>query len=430
MRTTSLRAIALACTLMTAGAGNAWADQAMDKRIDELERQIKVLAEELGRVKEAQVIPETTELKSEWGMGPAASKVYGVESGLSIAGYGEFNFAHVEGGDDTADFLRLVTYLGYKFSDKILLNTEIEYEHASTGKSGSVSVEFAYLDFLVNQRANVRAGLVLVPVGFVNEMHEPPFYHGNQRPIVERLIIPSTWSANGLGLFGELAPGLSYRSYVVTSLDASGFSSGDIRGGRQKGSKELANDFSWVGRLDWEPTPELLLGASAYLGDQGQDGIAADMDSNPVTADVEADVCMQMYEAHLQYRSHGLELRALGVTVDLDDADVLSTANGKTIGSTMEGWYAEIAYDLMPVLSPGSDQYLAPWLRYSALDTNADVPAGFSADPSADRELLEVGVAWKPISNVVIKLDWRDFSDAKTGSDPGDELRLGAGFVF
>jgi hypothetical protein len=96
----------------------------------------------------------------------------------------------------------------------------------------------------------------------------------------------------------------------------------------------------------------------------------------------------------------------------------------------MEGWYAEIAYDLMPVLSPGCDQYLAPWLRYSALDTNADVPAGFSADPSADRELLEVGVAWKPISNVVIKLDWRDFSDAETGSDPGDELRLGAGFVF
>jgi hypothetical protein len=65
--------------------------------------------------------------------------------------------------------------LGYKFSDKALFNSEIEFEHASTGKRGSVSVEFAHLDFLLHPAANVRAGMVLVPMGFLNELHEPPW---------------------------------------------------------------------------------------------------------------------------------------------------------------------------------------------------------------------------------------------------------------
>jgi hypothetical protein len=103
---------------------------------------------------------------------------------------------------------------------------------------------------------------MLVPMGFINELHEPPFYHGNRRPPVETQILPSTWRANGAGIFGELLPGLEYRTYGITSLNAKGFRADGIRGGRQSGNREFADDWSWVARLDYTPLPGGLIGGS------------------------------------------------------------------------------------------------------------------------------------------------------------------------
>jgi hypothetical protein len=424
------KALALAL-LVALLAGPAAASGA--GKIDELERRIDVLAGELATLKEAQVLPETRELKSAYGMGPAASKVYSKERGLSIGGYGEFNYANYKdaGEDDITDFYRFVLYFGYKFNDWIIMNSEIEFEHA-TDDNGTVSVEFAYLDFMFNEAVNARAGLMLVPVGFINEMHEPPFYHGNMRPTVERQLIPSTWQANGVGLFGQPFAGLSYRSYLVTSLLGSEFSESNLRSGRQKGSKEKSNDWSWVTRIDYTPIPGLSLGGSAYLGNQGQDVALTDADDGSALGSPDAK--MEMFEGHIQWKSKGLELRALGISVDLDDADILSRAKykddtGKSVAEKMTGWYLEAAYDVMPLLAAASDQYLAPWVRYSTLDSQATVPTGYTANTDKDRSVVEVGLTYKPIPNVVVKLDYRDWSD-KSGADPSDEVRLGAGYIF
>lgn len=394
----------------------------------EVERRQGILTEELRRLRDAITLPETRELKSAYGLGPAASKVYGLERGLSIAGYGEANFKNVV-SDKTAadgkkvkdefDFLRLVLYLGYKFNDWILFNSETEFEHASTGKSGEVSVEFATLDFMLHPMANVRGGLLLVPMGFLNEVHEPPFFHGNVRPPVETQILPTTWRANGFGLFGELAPELQYRTYGLVSLDAKKFSSSGIRGGRQSGSKELADDWSWVARLDYSPIEGLTFGGSTLLGDQGQEQSFAGK---------EQAVFLQMYEAHAQLHTHGLELRALGAVTDLDDARHVSAEVGKTVADTMLGWYTEIAYDVLSVAAPDSGHYLAPWFRYSRFDTQNSVPAGLTADDTQDREVIEFGLSYKPIPQVVLKADYH-IQDASGIALP-DELRLGGGFVF
>jgi hypothetical protein len=393
-----------------------------DAKIDELDRKIQVLTEELRALKEAQTLPEKREYKSAWGLGPAASKVYQVQRGLSIGGYGEFNLKEVvadsRGDDDTFDFVRLVLYTGYKFNDWILFNSEIEFEHASTGANGEVSVEFANLDFLFHESINARIGLVLVPVGFLNELHEPTFYHGNQRPEVERQIIPSTWRANGFGAFGEYGP-LSYRTYVVSSFDATGFASNNIRGARQNGSEEIAEDFSWVGRLDFEPVPGALIGGSAYVGDSGQGQDYAGED---------ADVFTQLYEVHGEYKAQGLELRALGTLLDIDDADQVSLEVGETVAELSLGAYAEIAFDVLTVLAPDRGHYFAPWFRYSWIDTQNDVPSGFDKDKAFERHIYEVGFTYKPITQVVLKLDYR-IQAAEEGSAP-DEVRLGAGFIF
>jgi len=425
---------AILCMLLV-GVGPAHAETPMaetsasslEADVEELERKLDIVTDELRKLKEETAVPEAKALESKYGLGPAASKVYSRDRGLSLGGYGEFNYKEsLSDGNDTYDFLRLVLYAGYKFTDRIIFNSEIEFEHASTGENdedGEVSVEQAYLDFLVKEWANVRAGLVLVPVGFINELHEPPFFHGNERPSVERQIIPSTWRANGIGVFGDIGETVSYRTYVVTSLRAERFSSANLRDGRQNGNRDKAKDFSWVGRVDYTPVLGLDFGVSIYVGNQGQ---GDELVLGATTEEV--DAFMQMYEGHVQWHYRGLEIRALGVYTNLEDTEELSINAAEPIGSDMWGAYGEVAYDLMPWFLPDSDQYLAPWVRYSRYNTQEDVPSGFVADDEQNREDVEVGFSYKPIPQVVIKTEYR-YLEAKEGDRP-DEFRLGAGFVF
>jgi len=179
------------------------ADASVEAQIGELERRIQILTEEVRRLREARTLPtesidDEQRLEAMYGHGPAASQIYmQTDRGLSLGGYGEFNFkkevSDKNGNDDVFDFVRLVAYLGYKFNDRILFNSEVEVEHASTSSDdGEVALEFGHLDFLLTPAANLRAGLLLVPVGILNEVHEPPFFHGNDRPAVERQVIPAS----------------------------------------------------------------------------------------------------------------------------------------------------------------------------------------------------------------------------------------------
>ncbi len=390
--------------------------------VEELKRKASILAQELDRLRTQLVIPEEPKYKSMYGLGPAASKVYQVGRGLSLGGYGEGHYkvftGDQQGSKDTADFVRLVLYTGYRFSDAILFNSELEFEHASTGKGGEVSVEFAALDFFLDPKFNLRAGMVLVPMGFLNPIHEPPFYFGNNRPEVERRIIPTTWREIGVGAFGELFPGLTYTAYGINGLRASNFSPEGIRGGRQSASQVKAEDLAWVGRLDYAVpfVPGLTIGGSAYLGNSGQGEIRG------------TEVFTQIYEGHLQWHYRGLEFRTLGAWSRLDDAAKLSQALKKTIGKEQYGWYIELGYDVLPWLLPDSTQYLAPFFRYERWDTQAEVAKGFEKNANLARRLWQFGVNYKPIPNVVIKADYRNF-DADEGN-LADEFNLGLGFIF
>lgn len=394
-----------------------------------LERKTDILSQEVEKLRTNLAIPDEPKYKSAYGLGPAASKVYQVGKGLSIGGYGEANYQAIvgdeKGKNDNADLERLVIYAGYKFTDRILFNSEIEFEHATTGEGdeekGEVSVEFAALDFFLHKMANVRAGMVLMPMGFINQIHEPPFYFGNNRPEVERQIIPSTWREIGVGLFGELAPDLTYTTYVVNGLNAKEFSSGGIRDGRQAGSQAKAEDLAFVGRMDYAPrwVPGVTVGGSAYFGNSGQ---------NQLYAGQQVDAFTQLYEGHLQWKYRGLEFRALGSWGHIDDADVLSRDRGQVIGSSNYGWYSEVGYDILPWLMPDTTHYLAPFFRYEQFDTIATAPIGFLDDDARDKSIWQFGLQYKPIPNVVIKADYRNFMSKK--GDLPDDFNLGVGFIF
>jgi hypothetical protein len=411
--------------------------------VKNLERKTDVLTQEVEKLRTNLAIPEEAKYKSAYGMGPAASKVYGAAKGLSIGGYGEGNYSAKVGdkgsSNDSADMERMVLYAGYKFTDKILFNSELEFEHGSTGEGseskGEVSVEFASLDFFFNQKANARAGLVLMPMGLVNRIHEPLFYFGNHRPEVEQRIIPSTWREMGAGFFGAITPELTYTAYVVSGLDATGFTSDGIREGRGGGSNSRAENFGYVARVDYDPAalPGVTVGGSAYVGNSGQ---------NQTFAGQKADVFTQLYEAHVQWKYRGLEFRTLGSWGHIDDAELLSAANidrngpvdadhpnaGQVVGSQNYGFYTEVGYDVLPLLWKDTTQYLAPFFRYEKLNTMAKAPTGFANDPTKDWQIYQVGLQYKPIPNVVLKADYRNYV-AKQGTLP-DDFNLGFGFIF
>jgi hypothetical protein len=395
----------------------------------EVERKTDILASEVEKLKTQLFIPESREYKSQFGLGPAASQVYRVNRGLSVGGYGEAfysNFVHNKGRKrDSADLQRAVLYVGYKFNDHIILNNEIEFEHATTGEGseekGEVSVEFSQLDFLLHKNANIRAGLMLTPMGFINEQHEPTTFHGNRRPDVERFIIPSTWREMGAGVFGEILPGLEYRMYAMNGLRAEEFASGGIREGRQGGSRAIAENFAFTGRVDYQPgyVPGFLIGASTFAGEAGQGDRFLGR---------KAKVFTQLHEGHLQWRYRGLELRALGAWGQIGDAGLLSAAKGETIGKSNFGWYAEAAYDIMPYVWRDSTQYLAPFFRYERYDTIARAPKGFADDKSWDRWIYQAGLTYKPIPNIALKADYRNIQSA--GAKQPHEFNLGVGFIY
>ena len=421
------------------GAPVAAQDAAADTvDVATLARQIEALTLEMEALRLGSDIVTQADT-SALGFGPAASKVYGIAQGVSLGGYGEVvyeNFSDSRedgspsGKTDQADALRGIIYVGYKFDDRFLFNSEIELEHATTGQAGSASLEFAYLDYRLNPVFGLRGGLLLVPMGFVNELHEPPIFLGAKRPVTENRIIPTTWRENGVGFFGQ-TDALDYRFYLINSLDgvgggsskASGFSSSGLRGGRQKGSKALAESFSAVGRLDYVGTLGLTVGTSLYLGDSGH-GRSVEGGGAAV------DVRTLIWEGHAAYETSGLELRGLFALADLSDVTELNTLRGLTggasVGERLWGGYVEAGYNVLTTAA--TTHQLIPFVRYEKVDTQATVPSGFSSDPVNDETIVTLGLSWKPLPQIVGKLDYEIHEN---GAGAGvDQFNIALGYLF
>ena len=388
-----------------------------DRKIEEMQRQIEILTQEIEAMKAPQSAKPLAADTQQYGLGAAASKVYRAEPGVSFGGYGEMVYNNRDAaGADTADLLRAVLYTGYKFNDRILLNSELEVEHASTESGGAVSMEFAYLDFLHKPGLNYRAGVVLIPMGLINEQHEPTAFFGVDRPAVERFIIPATWGEIGAGIFGDVK-NVTYRAYLVTGLNAAKFDSEEgIREGRQAGAQAAAEDFAIVGRADWHPFEGTLFGGSLYSGNAGQ------------SADFAGRVTLG--EVHADSKFRGLALRALYARGTIGDAQRINEANGlsddESIGKSFGGWYAEAGYDLAPLL--GRSWSLTPYARYEQLDTQRSVPAGFRRNLLNARNIFTVGVSVKPITQTVIKIDYQNLTNkAHAGAK---QWNVGVGYIF
>jgi len=325
----------------------------------------------------------------------------GREGVPTLSGYMEIHLNKTEHLPSEADLHRFVLMVGHSFSDRIKFWSEVEVEHAfveGEEESGEVAVEQAYIDLAINRRFNVRAGMVLTPVGILNERHEPPTFHGVERTFVDTVIIPTTWRDVGAGVFGDLGRGLSYKAYVMPGLDATGFSAEDgIADGRQQGSHADASDPALTGRLEYR-THGLTAGGSFWYGGAGFGLTRLDIETPEVgIASLDARYRRGRHELRGQYSIVTIEGAG-----DLNRAIQSRVGTGPNIASRLLGAYGEAATRV----SPNSWAHeVIVFGRYEIFDTQRKMPPGFLPLDHLRRSAFTTGVTYYPDPDVAFKMD-------------------------
>ena len=350
------------------------------------------------------------------------------EERTTVGGYGEVQYHNLTGPGTPAEVnvARFVAYLAHSFNERISFRSELEVEDARVEggqPGGEVSLEQVYLDYMLSPAATIRVGLVLPPIGIINETHEPPTFNGVDRPQFDNDVIPSTWRDIGVGLVGTLpgSSGLSYRVYLLNGLVASGFSAEEgIREGRQEGHNASFANPSLTGRLEWA-RPGLRIGGSFWYG-----GSAA-QDSTLGTGTF--DNAVAVVSADARYDVGPFMFRGVVANVSIADAEKINAAFGGQVGSRIAGGYVEGAYNLLAALAPQSTQRLDAFLRHERFNTQAGVPDGVVRDDALARRITTFGLTYKPVYNVVFKGDYQ-LRRNRAGVGQDEQLALGVGYQF
>ena len=322
----------------------------------------------------------------------------------SIGGYGELHYNNLK-GEGTAsdkkeiDFHRFVMFFGHEFSRTVRFWSELELEHSIAGesKAGEIELEQAYIEVDLNQKHKTRFGMTLVPVGIMNETHEPTVFYGTERNPVEKNIIPATWWAGGVSVLGELAPGWSYEVAVHEGLNTSAAKSYKPRDGRQKTGKAQADNLAYTGRIKWTG----LAGVEVAATVQQQTDITQ---GNDITAG-----SANLFELHGIYNSGPFTLKALYAQWSLDGT------GPQSIGADEQsGWYIEPSFKI--------NEKIGVFARYNQYDNAA------GNNTASEKQQTDVGVNWWVHSNVVVKADYQ--TQDNDGGKNQNGFNLGMGYMF
>ena len=341
-----------------------------------------------------------------------------------LSGYMDFHFNKADKDDGRLDFHRFVLLMTHSFSPRIRFVGELELEHAfveGLEEGGELELEQAYVDFLLSRRINFRAGMLLVPVGIINERHEPPVYNGVERSFVDTVIVPTTWFEAGAGVHGVLGRSFRYRAYLVAPLNSIEFSAEEgLRGGRQKGSEANVRNVAYTGRLEYLGVRGLTLGASFFTGTSAFE-----------TPRIDTAVTLGEFDA--RYRRKRLELRWQFAQVGISDAARLNDSLGRLTGvspniaSSLRGFYGEAGYRIW---NRGSPRDLVAFVRYENFDTQFRMPQGLLPLKEFDRDAWVTGVTYYPDPDVALKLDYTLLRN-ESGIFPSRHLvNVGLGWWF
>ncbi|MGI9291241.1 MAG: porin [Gammaproteobacteria bacterium] len=337
-----------------------------------------------------------------------------------IGSYGELHYNNLSAEDNEADikeidFHRFVLFLNHQFNDRLRLFSEIELEHSIAGdeEDGEFELEQAYIQYDLDDNHKLNGGLFLMPVGILNETHEPNTFYGVERNSIEKFIIPTTWWEAGAAVNGAYANGLSWDLAMTSGLEIG--DNYEIRGGRQKVSEASANDPAYTARLKYTGISGLELSTSYQLQMDANQGKNSDIEQG------------QLMEAHAIYTNGGFGLRALWAEWDFD-GDGIEAADA----DSQKGWYVEPSYRFRP-----GNWDIGVFARYEDVDSyklsTKEINGAEDAYQLGQFDEWSVGVNYWPIPNVVIKADYRErnYDESKT-ADIFDftGIDLGLGYSF
>lgn len=344
----------------------------------------------------------------------AAQKLFdeGTSNKLTIGGYGEIHSNHPENGNGKVDVHRLVTLFGYKFNDKVQFISEIEFEHVK-----EVYVEQAFMSYSITDNLNLRAGLMLIPMGIVNEYHEPTTFNGVERPGMDKSIVPSTWREIGFGINGRLDnASIKYQAYIFNGFSSNGLGgSNGLRSGRQKGAEAMFNESNLSTRIDYYGIGNLKVGFSGYFGNTNVD---VDSDAPKV------GISMVGFDA--RYTNNRFGARGQYITASISDTEDYNTYYESNLGSKLAGYYVEASYNL---LETSKTEKLDLFARYSNYDTHASVAGSLVANHAYDRNVLTTGLTWHVADGAAFKMDYQILGN-ESSDDTSSVLNFGVGVWF
>jgi hypothetical protein len=417
-------------TTVTPDPQVAPARTAADTRVEELERRVRELEARLlaleggSKTPVASKPPEPVAVEAAASpQTPAASAGEPVSQTGPISGYMDFHLNKPQGEDPSLDFHRFVLLFNHSFTDRLRFVGELELEHAlveGLEESGEVELEQAYLDFRGKPWLNIRAGMLLAPVGIINERHEPPAFNGVERPFVDTFIIPTTWFDAGAGVHGRLGSGWQYRAYVMAPLDATRITAEEgLAEARQKGFLSNVRDVALTGRVEHTGFPGLNLGASFWRGKT-----AFNLPR--------VDSTVGLYEFDGRYHKGMFALRGEFAHVFVDGAaalnDFLQRSGGvnPNIARQMRGFYVEPSIRPLPWLRAD----VAAFMRYENFDTQYKMPAGVLPLKQFDRSAWVFGGSFFPDPDVVFKVDYTVIRNRSTLFRSVDGFNVGLGWWF
>ena len=425
----------LLCTPLFA-ADNA----ALEKRIDELSQELAALKLQVQQQNEqpqaGHPIKTASETKTATDANLAGAEVSETKD-TTIGGYGEITYSayRKDSSRNEADLRRLVLLFGHRFNDQLSFNSEIEWEHAVTSSTdqGESEIEQAFLDYRFSSGPTVRGGLFLIPLGLLNENHEPPVFYGVNRNEVETRIIPTTWREGGIGVHGSTEFGLEYNVGLTTGFDTTKFgdSSSPLHASHQELQLARAHDLSLYGALNYRGVLGLTAGAGIFTGNSTHANAAFKAD--PSTPDFgSAKGRVTLVEAHVRWQPGRWDFAALCAAGSIGDAAQIDATllnfnnptgeNRPYLPSRFTGWYFQTAYKVWDA----GDLSLSPFARYEFFDTQSKMPAGFASDPVNRDHVFTAGLSFRLHPQVVIKADYQKYQD----NSLNDRYNLGLGFMY
>lgn len=355
---------------------------------------------------------------------------------LNIGGYAQVDLTtQLQSGkryNTSLDVSRMIISMGYNFSDKTQFLAEVEFEHVK-----EVFVEQAFLNHTFNDALSFRAGLMLIPMGIINEYHEPTTYNGVLRPALDNLIVPTTWREIGAGFTGRFQDiGLKYQLYLVNGFSSYGTDnkgtlsgSGYLRNARQRGARSYMSAPNLSAKVDYFGIRGLKLGLAGYFGDT-QSALFNNLDQSDAAAIARADstiVGISMVGLDARYGWKGFQTRGQVIYAKQSNTAAYNGFTRSDLGASVFGFYLEESYNLLKLTS--SSHQLNVFCRFEHYDTHLSVDEGAVRQGKYRINEYVFGFGWKPAEGAVFKIDAR-LRKAQTDTSYTPYLNAGIGVWF